>query len=147
MRQKLVFLAFFLAVLLFGCASIGHMIDQSAADRIKKGETTKGQVIDLIGSPTQVTRLSNGDTTFVYLYVRVASKPESFIPIVGLFAGGSNVQNQIVVVTFGPDDIVKTITSTYGATESNMGVTVGGKPEMPEMKDNSKSDVQESINP
>jgi outer membrane protein assembly factor BamE (lipoprotein component of BamABCDE complex) len=123
-----------MASLLASCATVGRKLDQASVDKIKKGETTREEVIRLIGSPDQVTRLGNGDTTLTYMYVRATPKPESFIPIVGVFAGGANVQNQMVMVTFGPDGIVKDIISTYGATESGVGASAGSKADMQDVE-------------
>jgi len=124
----------FLAVCLAGCVSSGRKIDQSAADKIEKGKTTREQVVNLIGSPDHITRTGNGDTIFMYNYMRIAAKPASFIPYVGLFVGGSNLQHQMYMVTFGPDGVVKDYLSTYGASESDRGLATGSKAEMPDVE-------------
>ena len=121
-----------------GCASVGRKLDQASVDRIKKGETTREQVLKLIGSPDQMTRDGNGNVTFSYMYLRATAKPATYIPIVGAFAGGANVQNQMVMVTFGSDGIVKDIISTYGATESGMGASSGSKPELKDVEENKR---------
>jgi outer membrane protein assembly factor BamE (lipoprotein component of BamABCDE complex) len=123
-----------LIVWLAGCVSSGRKIDQSAADKIEKGITTRDQVINLIGSPDRITRTGNGDTIYMYNYMRIAAKPASFIPYVGLFVGGSNLQHQMYMVTFGPDGVVKDYLSTYGASESDRGLATGSKAEMPDVE-------------
>jgi outer membrane protein assembly factor BamE (lipoprotein component of BamABCDE complex) len=132
--MKKVMTLILLAGLLAGCASTGRKIDQSAADKIEKGKTTKAGVISLIGSPELITRKSNGDTIFVYNYTRATAKPATFIPYIGPFVGGANVQHQSTSVTFGPDGVVKDFSSTQGATESDMGLTSGGKPDIPDVE-------------
>jgi len=126
-------------ILLIGCASVGHKIDQSATDKIEKGKTTKEQVLNLMGSPDQIIRLGNGDTTFTYLYIRSTLKPETLIPFVGMFVGGSNMQHQAFSVTFDPDNVVKDLVSTQGSMECDTGLTTGNKPEI--------SDVEEGKRP
>ena len=121
-----------------GCASVGRKLDQSAVDRIKKGTTAKADVLKSLGSPDQTIQMGNGDVTFQYLYVRATAKPESFIPVVGAFAGGANVQNQMVVVTFGPDGIVKEIVSSYGATESGFGASSASKADLKDSEANKR---------
>ncbi len=125
-------------ILLAGCATVGRKLDQASVDKIKKGETTRDEVLKLIGSPDQMTRNGSGEVTFSYMYVRATAKGASFIPIVGAFAGGANVQNQMVMVTFGPDSIVKDVISTYGATESGMGASAGSKPELKGVEENKR---------
>lgn len=126
--MKALLLLLVIATLGTGCATVGRKLDQESVDKIKKGQTTREEVLKLIGAPDQMTRNGNGDVTFNYTYARATTKGASFIPIVGAFAGGVNVQNQMVMVTFGPDGIVKDIVSTYGSTESGVGMSAGGKP-------------------
>lgn len=121
-----------------GCASVGRKLDQGAVDRIKKGETTRNEVLKWLGSPDQIMRMGNGDVIFQYMYVRATAKPETYIPIVGAFAGGANIQNQMVMVTFGPDGVVKDIISTYGATESGVGASAASKPDLKDVETNKR---------
>ena len=128
--MTLVLMACFVA----GCASVGRKIDQSAADKIEKGKTTKEQVINLIGSPDQITRRGNGDTIFMYTYARATAKPASFIPIFGPLVGGAKVQHQMFMVIFGSDGVVRDFFNTYGATESDTGLATGSKPEIKDVE-------------
>ena len=65
----------FLAVLVAGCVSSGRKIDQSAADKIEKGKTTREQVVNLIGSPDRITRTGNGDTIYMgIIYLTPSNK-------------------------------------------------------------------------
>ena len=115
------------AVLLSGCASVGRKLDQTSVDKIQKGITTREQVLQLIGSPEQISKNSAGEVTFQYLYTRASAKAATFIPIVGVFAGGANVQTQSVSISFGADGVVKDVVSSYGATETGMGMSTGSK--------------------
>lgn len=124
---------------LAACASTGRKIDQAAADSIEKGKTTKAEVIGLIGSPDLITRRGNGDTVFGYNYSRATAKPASFIPYIGPLVGGMNIQQQNTSITFGPDGVVKDFSSTQGATESNMNLTSGGKPDTPAVEENKRA--------
>jgi outer membrane protein assembly factor BamE (lipoprotein component of BamABCDE complex) len=126
------------AVFLTGCATVGRKLDQSAVDQIKKGVTTRDQVIQLIGSPDQVTRTGDGLTTFQYMYSRASAKAVNFVPVVNAFAGGVNVQNQMVMVTFGSDGVVSDIFSTYGGNEVNTGVTSGSSAKLPGTTENKR---------
>jgi outer membrane protein assembly factor BamE (lipoprotein component of BamABCDE complex) len=121
-------------VCLAGCVSSGRKVDQSAADKIEKGKTTKAEVISLIGSPDRITRTGRGDTIFMYNYVRATAKPATFIPIFGPLVGGANVQHQMYMVTFGPDGIVKDYLSTYGASEVDHGLATGSRPAIPDVE-------------
>lgn len=128
-----------LVVCLVGCATSGRKIDQAAADKIEKGKTTKEQVVALIGSPESISRSSNGDTTYIYNYIRATAKPINFVPIVGAFAQGADVQHQMYMVTFDPKGIVKSYTSNYGASEANAGLIAGSKPDIPDVEENKRA--------
>lgn len=125
-------------IVIAGCASVGRKLDQEAVNKIKKGETTKREVVGLIGSPDRVTNMGNGDAFWTYSYARATAKPSSFIPVVGPFVGGANVQSQMLMLTFGPDNIVKDIMNTYSATESDTGVTTGSKPDIGDGEQNKR---------
>ena len=47
-----------LCAALCGCASAGRKIDSAKVDQIKKGETTREQVLKLMGPPNQITKNS-----------------------------------------------------------------------------------------
>jgi len=116
-----------MAVFICGCASVGRKLDESKVDQIKQGTTTRDQVIQLVGSPDQITRDGSGNITFQYIYSHATAKGSSFIPIYGAFAGGANVQNQFLSVTF-TNNVVSSLVSTYGASELNTGANSGSKP-------------------
>lgn len=126
-------------LLLVGCATAGRKIDPAAVDKITKGTTTRAQVLALIGSPDQMTKNSNGETTFMYQYVRATAKGANFVPVVGLFAGGVNMENQMVMVTFGPDGIVKDVMSTQGASDVGTGLNAGSRQPLPEVEDGKRA--------
>ena len=135
MNRASALLLFLILALTVGCASVGRPIDQAAADKIVKGQTTREQVGMMLGSPDRITKLGNGDTMYSYSYTRASAKPATFIPIVGAFAGGTNMQHQMVMVTFGPDDIVKNYMSSQGGTESGTGLATGSRKDMPEVEE------------
>jgi outer membrane protein assembly factor BamE (lipoprotein component of BamABCDE complex) len=117
-----------------GCASVGRKVDPSNVEKIKKGETTKQEVLNLLGSPDRMTRDGNGYITMVYSYARATSKPASFIPIIGPLVGGTNVQTQSVIVFIGPTGVVTNVISTYGTTETDVGLSSGSKADIPDVE-------------
>ena len=108
---------FILAALLTACASSGRKLDQSKVDLIKQDVTTRQEVLKLIGSPENITKDGSGNTTFLYQYFHASAKGANFVPVVNLFAGGVNTKSQSVMIQFGSDDVVKSITSSMGASE------------------------------
>lgn len=121
-----------------GCMTVGRKLDVDAVDSIKKNRTTRQEVVQAIGSPDQVTRDGDGNVTYMYMYARTQVKPETYIPYIGPMIGGTRSQNQTVIISFGPDDIVNQITSTMGGMETSQGLSSGKKARMPEVEDNKR---------
>ena len=125
-----IILPIILAALLCGCVSYGRKIDQAKVEQIRTGETTRAQVLQLIGSPDQITSTGTGVLLFQYAFVRATPKASTFIPVVGAFAGGANVQNEMVMVTF-TNNIVSAITSTCGGNEMGTGANAASGVDLP----------------
>ena len=119
---------FIVAALMTGCASTGHEVDQSKVSQIQKGVTTKAQVREWLGDPEQVAISDSGDETWTYMYMHASAQAQNFIPLVGGFVAGENVENQNTTVIFGPDGVVKSLTTSYGGTSANTNLSSGGTP-------------------
>ena len=119
-----------------GCYSSGRKIDQSNIERIQIGKTTKQEVTSLLGAPDQLIRRGNGEVLMRYSYHRMQIHASSFIPIVGLFAGGADTQNQGVTVTVGSDGVVRDIMSSEGGMDINNGLKAGETANLPEGEEN-----------
>lgn len=98
-----------------GCASSGVQISEKAATQFKEGQTTEQQVIDALGKPSTIL-ISGGKKTLAYTGVQYQIQGASFIPIVGLFAGGADVQVTSARYTFS-NGILEQI--AYSKSESN----------------------------
>jgi outer membrane protein assembly factor BamE (lipoprotein component of BamABCDE complex) len=132
--KKIIVLTVALFVI-FGCASVGRNLDQSAVDKIQKG-TTKSGVLDLIGIPDNAFYTGNGDVIWSYIYVRAIAKAATGISVEGASAGGVNTQQQSLTITFGSDGVVKNIMSGHGGTEAKTKLSTGGKVDMPNIEEN-----------
>ena len=85
---------------LSGCAttySNGVKLDRSKVSQIQKGVTTRAEVEALFGPPIIVSPMSDGLRTMFYNSAEASSHatPETYIPVVGLFAGGCRGQTKI----------------------------------------------------
>lgn len=125
-----------LALTLAGCATSGRKIDQTAAAQIQQGVTTKAEVRQLLGAPDSIIQTGDGAEWWTYSYTRASSRPSSFVPVVNLFAGGVDVQQQTVQVEFDGAGVVKTYAASQGASEVNTGlVNTGSRATMPDVED------------
>ena len=90
-RRYLFIVLSFLAI--SGCFSSGTKVDQSTVSKFEIGETTKSEVISALGDPNNSTIKSDGTSSITYTYVQAQTKAASFIPYVGLFAGGADLES------------------------------------------------------
>lgn len=67
---------------------------------------------------------NNGQITFVYQFAHASANAATFVPVVGLFAGGATAQSQMVIVSFGADGLVQNVMQTG----SNTDIRNGGVP-------------------
>lgn len=91
-----------LALLLSGCATVGKEVSRDQMSGFKEGQTTQEEVISRLGQPTLITN-STDRTIMVYSFTHAQARPASFIPIVGLFAGGADVRSSSASFVFGKD--------------------------------------------
>lgn len=136
MKRTLAVMAF-AALSLSGCFSMGRRLDQEKVSQIKKGDTRE-TVLQLIGSPDHMMTNGNGTSTFSYSYTRVTSHAANFIPIIGPFVGGHDVQNQMVIVSFSTGNVVSNIMTSYGATETGNGLNTGNHVDLKEVEKNKR---------
>lgn len=117
---------------------MNRKLDSSAVKQIKNGVTTEAEVRRLLGSPDQITRSGSGNTTYMYMSMHGAVKPQSFIPLVGALGGGVDMHNQFLTVIFGPNGRVKDFTSSEGASEVGTGLLAGRKPYFEDVEANKR---------
>ena len=105
----------FSVALIAGCASAGNekvrteTMDTVSA-KVTKGVTTKNQVKALYGEPGSVSLTDAGSEVWHYEYAHAVANGASYVPIVGLFAGGANVTKNEVVFIFDKDNVMQNYT-------------------------------------
>jgi outer membrane protein assembly factor BamE (lipoprotein component of BamABCDE complex) len=116
---QLVILAVCLA--LAGCASAGVKVDSNAVAKIQKGVTTKAEVLALLGAPMTDTLAGDGREFMLWSYAHTQMKGATFIPVVGMFAGGSNTKMTTCQVILNKDKVVEDMLLSDGNIEAKMG--------------------------
>jgi outer membrane protein assembly factor BamE (lipoprotein component of BamABCDE complex) len=116
-------------VVLGACASAGNMAlkdenEKSVSARIVEGKTTKQEVQAAYGQPTQTSFTDGGNEIWTFRYAYATPKPVNFVPIVGIFAGGADVQSKELVVMFDKSNVV----SKFSMREMQQEVTRGSGP-------------------
>lgn len=114
-----------LLIHLAGCASSGSrsVYLDNLEQHLVVGTTTTQEVLSLMGPPTSrfttVTTTGTRDT-WVYAHSQIATSPATFIPIVGLFAGGATVDTKSVGLSFDTNGRLASISHQQHHTDSGM---------------------------
>lgn len=77
-------------IALSGCASVGNRVNHQYAQSIEKGVTTEQEIIAKMGQPMATAINSDEVKVLTYMHVDTQVHDATFIPIVGLFAGGAD---------------------------------------------------------
>ncbi|CAN7597868.1 outer membrane protein assembly factor BamE [Pseudorhodoferax sp. LjRoot39] len=113
------------SVALAACAAGGVKVTDDQLTSLKAGETTKAQVLAMLGAPTMQMRLADGTSIVVYSYYEAKVRPATFIPVVGAFAGGSDSSTNTATLRFDAADRLIDTTSSSSAMGSGMGAAAG----------------------
>lgn len=113
------------AMALVACAATGVKVTDEQLAGLVAGVATEADVIQRLGAPT--TRLRQGDGTVMlqYVYAEAQVRAASFVPVVGMFAGGSDVRSNLVMLTFGPDGKLRTTMSSASQYGTGTGASAG----------------------
>jgi hypothetical protein len=105
---------------LAGCAASGVQVSQEAALQFKEGVSTETEIIARLGKPTTVV-ISNGVKMLSYSGMQYKTKGATFIPIVGLFAGGADYAYSNVTYQVAANGVLEKVTYTSSGSGSRMG--------------------------
>lgn len=108
-----------LAAVLAGCISSGTMVTEGQAGQFQKGVTSRQQVIAKLGAPDNTTLMDDGTRVDAYVHTRAAANAASYIPVVGLLAGGANSTSNTATFTYDRAGVLKAISS--GSSEADVG--------------------------
>jgi hypothetical protein len=112
-----------LSASLLGCSTSGKKIDQATVSTFAPGVTTYAQVVASLGEPTVTNRMQDGSVVIAYGYAQFQTNPATFIPVVGLFAGGGSMHSETVSFTFAPNGVMRG--STAGISQAGSGMASG----------------------
>jgi len=120
--MKAAIFACVLGIAAAGCTTTsGVQVQQSQLASFKKGITTDTDVISALGGPTTSSVTSDGERVLVYAFAQYKIRGSTFVPVVGLFSGGSDMTTNSVVFKFDRDR--KLI--SYAASESQINSGMG----------------------
>lgn len=123
--MKALVAAVVLLLTLAGCATVGREVTESQLQGLAKGKTTMDEVVARLGKPTSSASTLEGKRFISYVFAHAQARPESFIPIVGAFVGGTDVRSTMVTFTFDRDGKLEGYVQSQSATGSGTGLAAG----------------------
>lgn len=103
---------FIIVFLLSGCSTSGNQnlkneTPQSLQSKIIKNKTTKTELLTKLGEPDTRTTLDDGNEQWKYFISNNQFNATAFIPVVGLFTGGSQTQSKTLEIDFKGETVSK----------------------------------------
>jgi hypothetical protein len=103
-------------------AAIAAPISPDQIAQFKVGIASAPDVVAGLGHPMSDQTSSDGSHIMVYSSTRTHAKLASFVPVVGLFAGGATGSVQTVVFNFGADGLLKSTSTNLTTVDCSMRV-------------------------
>ncbi|WP_097434223.1 hypothetical protein [Escherichia coli] len=109
----MIVISFFFAIsLINGCSTSGNQkikneTAQSLQSKIIKDKTTKTELLAQLGEPDTRTTLDSGNEQWRYFMYNNQFNAATFIPVVGLFTGGSQIQSKTLEIDFKGEVVSK----------------------------------------
>lgn len=121
MKNAIRYTAVVVLITLAGCAASGVKVSDDQLSSLVKGQTLRAEVLAKVGKPTTQIRSSDGTATVLYNFAEYRTRPATFIPIVGIFAGGSDIHTSSATFRFDANDRLM----EYTTAQSDMGTGMG----------------------
>jgi hypothetical protein len=84
------------------------------------GKTTVADVIKANGKPNGETTNSDGTESIIYSRTSAHAKAATFVPVVGMFAGGAKGTTEVVTFVFNSDGTLKSANKTTSNIDCGM---------------------------
>lgn len=113
------------SLILSGCVSSGNQAlktetQESVRSKLVKGKTTNQDVLSQFGEPYSRSTQEDGNEVWTYVMHNTQMSSISFIPVVGLLAGGSDNQSKTLEITFKDNTVSK-----WNFSSGNNGIKTG----------------------
>jgi outer membrane protein assembly factor BamE (lipoprotein component of BamABCDE complex) len=110
------------ALVCAGCVSSGTQVSEATASQFKEGVTTERDVIRVLGEPQQTTVMQNHHRLLVYVGISAHATAATYVPVVGLFAGGAKGTHSTATFDFDQNGILTSMSHSTGQTDVRSGL-------------------------
>jgi outer membrane protein assembly factor BamE (lipoprotein component of BamABCDE complex) len=108
-----------------GCTYSGREIDPNALSKIKKGKTTKSEVIALLGPPSQQMPMGyDGGVYMIYSNFK-SNMANAMIPYAGAFMPTSTQSQNVQILVDGQDIVRNIVFNETSSQGSAFGMMTG----------------------
>jgi outer membrane protein assembly factor BamE (lipoprotein component of BamABCDE complex) len=108
--------------LVSACVSSGTSVTPEQLAQLQPGVTTETEIISKLGTPNQSSTLPDGTKMDMYMHLSSSVHAASFIPVVGMLAGGASHHVDSVTFTFNPQGVLKTVAQSNSQQDINTGL-------------------------
>jgi hypothetical protein len=115
-----------LIALAAGTCSIAKTVTADDAAQFKVGVATVSDVEAKLGKPMVATNNSDGTVILTYYAGKTHVKGATFIPIVGLFAGGVDSQSAVLMFIFDGNGLLKSSSSSNSSFDCSSNIANTG---------------------
>lgn len=116
-------LIFLVAILgMSGCAvQQGTKVEARDVSFVKKGQTTKAELINRLGQPTTSSVDGSGKETLIWEYYKHTSDAKSFIPFAGFVMGSTEMEGSTFTVSLDKNKRVADHQIASSRSEGKLG--------------------------
>ena len=104
------------------CVSAGTKVTAEDTADFVSGRTTEADVVDRLGQPNSSTTESDGTKIDVYVYTEAHATAATYVPVVGLFAGGARGTGTTATFTFDASGLLKAKSTGQSNSQVNAGL-------------------------
>ena len=105
-----------------GCASSGTKVTTADMASFAPGRSTEGEVVGRLGEPNSTSIGPDGTKTDIYIYAQASANAASYIPVVGLLAGGTTSHTTTATFVFDRQGVLVSTSSGQGHSNTNTGL-------------------------
>ena len=110
-----------------GCTTLGNRKLDNVSNylTLREQQSTKADVYGVFGQPHDVRSMNSGDVVWVYYKVHTRPSAWTYVPFVGMAAGGSARESTFAYFAFDSAAILQKIQSKTGTDYENMWAGLG----------------------
>lgn len=126
-KRHVIIAVLMLSAVLSGCATSGDKVlkktsEQQISASLIKGQSTKQEVRNLFGDPSEIDLLPDGKEHWKYSYTNSKPKVANFVPIFSYFYGGTDDNTKTLKLLFDNSGTLEFFAFANSKSETTFGL-------------------------